>query len=115
MKSLLFLLVFLLLLGCTAQTPTEKFNVSLMNASHEDAFISEDDQKLENISFIIQNNEEFDLDCDILLNLNNNTKTSSKKGAVGILQPAQKKKVSLTFEMFYGNTSMNITPRCQKP
>jgi len=109
MRLFFALLVFMFLVGCAAQ---QSFDVTLSNASHEDVFVQ--NKTLDKISFIIQNNEEFDLDCNVLLSLNNGTNTSTRKGVVGILEPAEQKKVALSFEMFYGKTDIKIEPKCKK-
>jgi hypothetical protein len=117
-------LAFLLLslIGCTAQTAKQgqqEFDVALLNATHVDTFISEENQTeekiLEKISFIIQNNEDFALDCDVLLSLNNKTHSSTKKGTVGLLRSKAQKEVSLTFEMPHGTADLSIASECTKP
>ena len=113
MRILILLLLLLFLLGCTAQTDKE-FNVSLLNASHEDVFLSEQNKTLEKISFIIKNNELFDLDCDIILSMSNGSNSSIQKGVVGFLPKNTLKNVSLTFEMLYGKTNLSIIPNCKK-
>lgn len=108
------LLIFLFILGCTPQV-TEQFNVSLIDPFHEDVFVSEQNRTLEKISFTIQNNERFDLDCGVVLSLDNITNSTSTFKHVGIINPDSQKRVSLSFEMFYGNTSLQISPDCKLP
>lgn len=112
MRILILLLILALLVGCAPQAP-EKFNVSMFNASHEDVFNPDTNRTLDTISFIIQNNEPFDLDCSVILTLDNTTTSGSKTGKVGVLQPDQQKHVSLGFEMPSGKTELQIVPDCQ--
>ena len=93
----------------------DSFNVSLLNASHEDVFNPETNKTLDSISFIMQNNELFDLDCSVILTLDNTTNNSSKTGSVGVLLSGEKKKVGLSFEMPFGKTDVKITPDCKIP
>ncbi len=113
MRILILFLMMALLFGCAAQVP-EKFNVSLMNASHEDVFNPDTNRTLDTISFIMQNNEDFALECSVNLTLDNTTQSGSKTGEVGVLEPGQKKRVSLGFEMPFGTTDLNIVPDCQR-
>ena len=106
----LFVLLFLLLLGCSS---SGKLDVSLLNASHNESFDQELNKTTDTISFIISNNEDFSIDCSVILQLSNGTNSSSKTGKVGLLNPAEQKLVSLRFEMFEGKTDLSIKPDCQ--
>ncbi|MBI5880873.1 hypothetical protein HZB90_01955 [archaeon] len=80
---LLFCLVLLFLFGCSPQ----KLDVSLLNASHNESFDQELNKTMDTISFIISNNEDFAIDCSVVIQLNNLTNSSAKTGSVGILNP----------------------------
>jgi len=115
MKLFLSMIILVLLVGCTAPVQQqEKFNVSLLNALHEDVFISETNKTLDGISFVIQNNEHFDIDCFVFLSMDNTTNKSTQKGHVGVLTSSGKKNVSMNFEMFYGETDLKVYSECEK-
>ncbi|MBW2996790.1 hypothetical protein KY349_00445 [Candidatus Woesearchaeota archaeon] len=114
MKNMLIIIICIFLLGCATKAP-EEFNVSLHSASQGEEFVQDQNKTMDIISFVIQNNEDFDLDCSVLLSLDNQTNQTSSKGTVGLLAPGEQKQVSLTFEMFYGNTDLKIEPSCSKP
>ena len=113
MRIMVFLIIMLFLLGCAAHIP-DKFNISLSNATHEEVFNPDTNKTLDTISFIMQNNEPFALDCSVILSLDNTTNSRSKTGAVGVLQPYQQKQVRLGFEMPSGRTDITIRPNCKK-
>jgi hypothetical protein len=46
--------------------------------------------------------------------MNNVTNSTLKKGVVGTISPKEKKKVSLDFKMFYGDSEIKIFPECKK-
>ena len=106
----LVVLLFLLLLGCSSPG---KLDVSLLNASHNESFDKNLNKTIDTFSFIISNNEDFALDCSVVLQLSNGTNSSSKIGVVGFLDPKEKKSVSLHFDMFEGKTDLSIKPDCQ--
>jgi hypothetical protein len=102
--------IFALLLGCASSS--QKFDIKLLNASHSMEFNNATNNTIDTISFVMQNNEDFALDCDVKLELSNTTNASSKQGRVGELLPGQQKNVSLHFAMFDGKTSLSIKPDC---
>lgn len=114
MRVLMLILIMVFLLGC-APHASGKFNVFLLNATHEDVFDDETNRTLDTISFIMQNNEPFALDCSVMLTLDNTTLSGSRRGDVGVLEPGQKKMVGLSFEMPQGKTDLSIEPECQRP
>jgi hypothetical protein len=111
---MLFLVGLFLLSGCLLQKDADAFNVSLLNASHEDVFSQEQNKTLDRVSFIIKNNEDFDVYCDVFLNLNNLTNSSSSRGVVGVLPPGKQKSVSMSVDMLKGESELNITRQCKK-
>jgi hypothetical protein len=107
-------ILLLLLSGCATQQAPEKFDVAILDAIHEDVFLSEENKTLENITFIIHNKEAFELDCNLLVNLNNKTEDNRIKKHIGPIKPDDKKRVSLVFEMFFGDTDLEIFSECKK-
>ncbi len=104
---------FLFLTGCTPDESEKDFDVSLYGANHKDIFIEEKNATLDQISFVMKNNEDFPLDCQIIFKMDNVTERTSKVGAVGLLDPGERKNISLSFEMFLGYTDINIIPKCR--
>ena len=123
MRCFLLAVTLFLLSGCLGNPEfTEDgadfhpgFDISLFNANHEDAFVSSNETISEKISFLSQNNEDFILDCVLDLEVSNQTNSSTKRGKLGVLKPGEIKNVSLTFEMFEGDSSFKVTPYCRQP
>jgi hypothetical protein len=63
---------------------------------------------------MIQNNEPFSVDCNSTLDINNETNRTAKIGVVGVLDPGEKKQVSMKFEMFSGDSAFSISAECKK-
>lgn len=108
------MLLFVFVVGCGIQQTQEKFNVSLANVRHEGVFVLEQNKTLDEISFIIKNNEKIDLLCNVSLNLSNGSNFTAVNGAVGVLGPRQQKKISLKFEMFAGETKIVMGSVCSR-
>ncbi len=106
---IMFLIVFLQ--GCSFEEKNE-FNVSFSNVSHDFFYSYDKNMTLENISFFLSNNENFNLDCQIFLNMSNETNSTRVEESIGNLNPGQKKKAYLVFNMFSGNATLSIAPVC---
>lgn len=114
MKLIVFALVFVFLTGCSQLNANlnEDYNVSFSDISSSDIFLNDTNKSVDEISFFIKNNEEVELSCEILLDLDNSTSSISTNRQVGVLLPRETKKVSLRFTMFEGTTNMSIRKRC---
>lgn len=113
---LLFLSLFIsfILSGCSEQTTeTEQFDVEFTNVSHTDVFLSKENKTVDRLEFIMFNKEKFDLNCDIVIVLNNGTNSSVKKGALGIIGDGKKKNVSMSFEMLEGRSELRVEKSCE--
>lgn len=115
MRTIPFLFCLLFLVGCAADSAeNRKFNVSFSDAFNDDVFIPEENRTLDRISFVMSNNELFDLNCTIMTSIKNSTNSSYTKGVVGVLHPKDQKNVSLNLEMLHGESNISITPQCVK-
>lgn len=117
MRLFVSCLILVLLFGCSFQSAypeKQDYNVTLADAVQNESFDGSKNMTINKISFSIQNNEDFAVDCDVVLKLDNDVNFSSSSGNIGILQPNIKKSVSLRFVMFSGNTSLSIIPKCKK-
>lgn len=101
------IVLFILLMGCSSQ-----FDVKISDAAHSDVFSDEKNISIDTFSFILQNNEVFDLTCDIILTMDNVTNRTRKVGDAGLLHPGARKNISISVEMFYGETDIDIFPQC---
>ena len=114
MRFFVLFIILVVLFGCAFQSENEKYDVTLADAVQNESFDESNNISINTISVIMRNNEEFAVDCSIVLKLDNITNYSLSTGKVGVLQPDIQKRVSLHFLMFSGNTSLKITPECKK-
>jgi hypothetical protein len=114
LSVLLFFLVFIFS-GCSKQaTIPEQFNIEFMNVSHTDIFLSEENKTRDKLEFIMFNKEEFDLSCEIVIKIDNETNSLIKKGKVGLIEAGRKKNVSMSFEMLEGKSRLVVERSCDK-
>lgn len=106
-------LLFLFLVSGCAQT--EQFNVSFSGASHSDVWDAENNRTLDSFSFVLTNNEEFVLYCDLVVSLDNGSDSSASRGSVGLLGSGVSKNVSVPVDMFFGDTDIKMVPVCSRP
>ncbi|MBU2560910.1 MAG: hypothetical protein KKD17_01335 [Nanoarchaeota archaeon] len=114
MRWLLLLVLFLLVAGCNRSFLSGQQPVVLINASHE-GVSSVNNQTKDRISFVMQNDKDYEADCDIIITMANGTNESVRRSNVGVLGPKERKKVTLSMSMFEGESGLKIVPDCKKP
>lgn len=112
MRMVSLLLLALFLLGCSSQLQ-KNFVVSLLHASSSPVSVAGNNESVDKVSFILQNDEAFALDCSVLVTLDNRTDSSYLRGSVGLIGPGEGKNVSLSLSMLDGKSSMSIVPDCR--
>jgi hypothetical protein len=112
MKVLLLCLFFMLIVGCSSVPYEGGFNVSFSNPAHKTT-ADDDFSAIDKLSFVMQNNEEFALECNVVISMDNNSVTKSKEGYVGVLDPQESKLVAVNIKMPPGASSFDIKPNCR--
>ena len=116
MKQYLILLLALslVLTACSPSQVTEKkeFSVAIYNLSH--SHTEQSGEQMDKLSFIVENQEIFPLDCSVLMIIDHPTEPSKKKGALGILEPGETKPGAFTFVMPDGDAKLDFKPVCKE-
>lgn len=115
-KTLFFILLLSipLLSACSTSQPSPtSYAVGIYNLS--ESHVDSDSGPLDRLSFTVQNQEPFDLECSILMVLDHPTNSSKKKGSLGIIPAGSSKEAAFTFKMPEGDTEISFRPICAKP
>ncbi|MBW2972346.1 hypothetical protein KY359_04890 [Candidatus Woesearchaeota archaeon] len=110
MRFVLLVLVFLLVSGCASGS-----YVSFSNISQMEPAVAGTNRTVDKLSFVVQNDKDYEVVCDVIIEMSNGTSAESKRAAAGSFGPGERKNVSLTMSMFEGNTSLKIVPDCSAP
>jgi len=88
----------------------ESFSVGLYNLSNEDFVVG--NKTKTRISFVLQNQEDFPLDCSVLLVLETPSDIQKKFGRLKSVLPGEFRKGVFLIDMPLGDSSLDLVPIC---